>query len=339
MKKSILYFAFALLFLSCASNPIELNRNDENLNMIGGKEALLESIQYPEFALLKGIEGVVTLMAYVDTSGSVRECKVVKGNDYLNEAAISALQKQRFYPYIVNGKKRPVRVEIPISFTISKELDILEFDKKQILENAQNYLQGDILTLNTYPAKRSSGKLQDYYSEGITWWPNPSDTSLPYQIREGSINPDAFLEHRDLLLRASEYISGLTAVYLENGNTIYAERALEHVRAWFIDPKTRMQAHMKFAQAIPNRRSGRDVGIYESLALVEIIQSLNYLQDFLNESEKSKLKLWFVEFSEFLVDHSMGMSIRMRNDTYSAAWLLQITAIARYLNDKYFLEN
>ena len=74
MKKFILCFITFFLLLSCASAPLEISENDHKLRMIGGKEALLDAIVYPDFALRKGIEGIVTVLAYVDTAGNVRNC-------------------------------------------------------------------------------------------------------------------------------------------------------------------------------------------------------------------------------------------------------------------------
>lgn len=339
MKKTILYIISLLFFASCATTPLEISDNDAKLRMIGGKEALLDAIEYPEFALSKGIEAIVTVLVYVDTSGTVRDCKIVEGNEYLNNAAIVALKKQRFYPYILEGKKRPVRVAIPISFTISKDIKVKEFEAERVRTFTDHYLNEPVLTLVDFPAERSSGNRNEFYSEGKTWWPNPDDPDAAYTIREGFTNPDAFRKHAALLERVGEIIPGLTAVYRISNKNVYAEAGVKHLKAWFIDPETRMEAHMKYAQAIPNRRTGRDVGIYEALPLVEILQSIPYLEKFLTDEEKMSLISWFKDYSDFLVDDPCGMTIRTRKDTYGTAWLLQISAIARYLDDKFLMEN
>ena len=339
MKKIILCIISFFLLVSCATTTLEISENDAKLRMIGGKEALLNAIQYPEFALNNGIEGVVTVLAYVDTSGAVRECKIIKGNEFLNEAAICALEKQRFHPYILESKKRPVRVAIPISFTISKDINVNEFEKERIKVFAEYYLNEPVLTLVDFPSERSSGNKNEFYSEGRTWWPNPDNPDAAYIIREGFTNPDAFRKHAALLERAGEIIPGLTAAYLITNKDMYAEEATKHLKAWFIDPLTRMEPHMKYAQAIPNRRTGRDVGIYEALPLVEILRSIPHLEKFLTDEEIKSLRSWFEDYSDFLVDDPAGMSIRARKDTYGSAYLLQMCSIAAYLEDNFLLGN
>ena len=339
MKKIILCLIGFLLLVSCATTPLEISDNDTKLRMIGGKEALLDAIEYPKYALNKGIEGIVTILAYIDTSGSVLECKIIGGNEFLNEAAICALEKQHFHPYILEGKKCPVRVAIPISFTISKDINVYDFESERVKYYAYHYLNEPVLTLTDFPAERSSGTKHEFYSEGKTWWPNPKDPDAAYTIREGFTNPDAFRKHIALLERVGEIIPGLTAVYRITNKNVYAEAGVKHLKAWFIDPETRMEAHMKYAQAIPNRRSGRNVGIYEALPLVEILQSIPYLEKFLTDEEKMSLRSWFKDYSDFLVDDPKGMSIRTRKDTYASAYLLQMCAIARYLDDGFLLES
>ena len=338
MKKTILYILSLLILISCATAPLEISDNDAKLRMIGGKEALLNAIEYPEYALNKGIEGIVTILAYVDTSGSVLECKIIGGSEFLNEAAICALEKQRFHPYILEGKKRPVRVAIPISFTISKDIDVKDFDTERILHFAEKYINEPVIPLTEHSSDRSPGSKNDYYSEGKTWWPKPDAPDLPYMIKEGEENPEAFTVHKELLERLGEIVPGLTTTYLVSAKKGYALKAVEHLKAWFIDPETRMEAHMKYAQAIPNRRTGRDVGIYEALPLVEILRSIPYLDKFLTDEEETSLRSWFKDYSDFLIKDPNGMSIRMRKDTYSSAYLLQMCSIFGYLDDTFLVE-
>ncbi len=339
MKKTILYILSLLILISCATAPLEISDNDAKLRMIGGKEALLNAIEYPEYALNKGIEGIVTILAYVDTSGSVLECKIIGGSEFLNEAAICALEKQRFHPYILEGKKRPVRVAIPISFTISKDIDVKDFDTERILHFAEKYINEPVIPLTEHSSDRSPGSKNDYYSEGKTWWPKPDAPDLPYMIKEGEENPEAFTVHKELLERLGEIVPGLTAAYLVSAKKGYALKAVEHLKAWFIDPTTSMVPHLNYSQAIPNRTKGRAVGIIEGLPLVEIIQSLQYLGDFLSEKERNTINTWLNEYEHFLEFGDNSEYLMNRKDNYSTAWLLQLSAIAKHLDDDELMAN
>lgn len=329
-----LFLLFGLIFFfSCSSQPVLIDSSEDSLEMIGGKKALLESIVYPANALNRGIEGEVRLLAYIDTAGAVRKCKVVKGNEYLNDAAVRALKKQRFRPYSINGEKRPVQVVIPIIFTISPDLDIRKYERAYVMDKAEAYLGNPPDPITNYRCGRSPGDKHSYYSEGLFWWPQEGDTLAPYTYADEEPNPDSFREHADVLAKLGKIVPALTAAYSISGEEKYAEAAADHLRAWFIDNDTRMKPHLQYAGAIPNRTSGRDTGIYEGLHFAEVIRSLPLLENFLREDEIIKLRDWFREYTGFLLDHENGISVRDRLDVYGNAWLLQLGTAADYLDN------
>ena len=338
MKKLILcMFIPLLLLLSCATTTPQISENDHDLQMIGGKEALLNAIIYPDFALRKGIEGQVLLMAYIDTSGVVRDCEIVEGNDYLNEAAIAALKSQKFKPYYINGVKSPVRVAMPISFSINKEIDIIAIEDNRLMPSAESYLNEPILKITDISSERSPGTKQDYYSEGQTWWPVLGKPNAPYQIKENRIYPQAFLEHKNMLNKTAQNISALTSLYLITDNKLYAQKAVEHINAWFINSSTMMSPHMKHAQTIPNRNTGRASGIYESTQIIEIIRAAKRLDKYLSQNEKELFTQWLKEYSKFLIYDEFGINLRAKKNTYGMAWLAQMVTISDYLKDEYLL--
>ena len=76
--------------------------------------------QYPEIAQEAGIEGTVYVQAFIDKKGRVKEVNIVKGipNTGLNEAAMDAIRKTKFYP--AKQRERPVGVyiSIPVNFKL-----------------------------------------------------------------------------------------------------------------------------------------------------------------------------------------------------------------------------
>lgn len=67
--------------------------------------------QYPRSAAQRGIEGYVVLEFTVTTLGSVKDVKVIEAEpaNVFNQAAISAAQKFKYKPKVVNGQP----VEVP----------------------------------------------------------------------------------------------------------------------------------------------------------------------------------------------------------------------------------
>jgi len=85
------------------------------------KIPLSDLVMYPELAKEAGIEGKVYIKAYINIKGSVTSAKVLKGvpNTGLDEAALKAVKKSRWYPARQRDKKVGVWITIPIDFSLT----------------------------------------------------------------------------------------------------------------------------------------------------------------------------------------------------------------------------
>src|SRR5436305_594850 len=146
--------------------------------------------------------------------------------------------------------------------------DVAAFDKQRVINAAQQYLKEQPVTITASHSPRSAGGLHDFFSEGDYWWPNPNDPSGPYIQRDGITNPDNFVEHRRALMRFSVQVPALVAAWRLTRDERYARHAADHLRAWFLDPATRMNPNLQYAQAIHGRSTGRGIGIIDTIHLV-----------------------------------------------------------------------
>ena len=85
------------------------------------KIPLSDLIVYPELAREAGIEGKIFVRAFINTKGMVTATKIVKGlpNAGLDEAAIQAIKKSRWYPARQRDKKVGIWLTIPIDFSLT----------------------------------------------------------------------------------------------------------------------------------------------------------------------------------------------------------------------------
>jgi outer membrane biosynthesis protein TonB len=74
---------------------------------------------YPDEAMVKGIQGEVWFNVQVDETGKIVSAQTMGGDPLLIAASKQALEKSRFYPYVVNGT--PVRVEAQLGFRFTAE--------------------------------------------------------------------------------------------------------------------------------------------------------------------------------------------------------------------------
>jgi hypothetical protein len=217
--------------------------------------------------------------------------------------------------------------------------DVAQLDRTRVLHAAQADLAQAPLTITAFPAARSSGGLHDFYSEGDYWWPDPAHPGGPYIQRDGLSNPDNFVEHRRVLLRFSVQVPELVAAWKLSGDKRYAEHAAAHLRAWFIDPRTRLNPSLQYAQAIFGRSTGRGIGIIDTLHLVEVARAIEVLEtgDALSTSERDQIAQWFTDYLQWMTHSKNGQDERDAKNNHGTCWLLQVAAFAHLTGDEALL--
>ena len=86
---------------------------------IGGVQAILNLVVYPEIARRAGIEGKVYVLAYVNEVGTVTKTEIIKGiGGGCDEAAENAVKHTKFSPGKQRGKPVKVKVMVPVVFQL-----------------------------------------------------------------------------------------------------------------------------------------------------------------------------------------------------------------------------
>src|SRR6266480_6073674 len=192
------------------------------------------------------------------------------------------------------------------------DFDVAKFDRARVLKAANQYLSEKPITITASHSPRSTGGLQDFFSEGDYWWPDPQNPDGPYIQRDGMTNPDNFVEHRRALMRLSVQVPALVAAWKLTGDARYAKHAALHLRAWFLDERTRMNPNLQFAQAIHGRVTGRGTGIIDTIHLVEVARAIAVLENSgaLSANELKGIKQWFAEYLQWMTTHLYGIDER-----------------------------
>ena len=208
---------------------------------------------------------------------------------------------------------------------------VIETDEDWILSDAEVYLQEKPITVTAATCDRSLGGKNDFYSEGDYWWPNPDDPDGPYVNRDGMSNPDNFLDHRKSMRRMSIHVATLAAAYKISGEEKYAAKAVEHLKAWFVNPESMMKPNMEYSQAIKGIVPGRGVGLIDGIHLVEPARAVSVLgesKSFDDKDYKTVVK-WYAEFLEWMTTHEYGIDERDRTNNHGTCWVMQAGEYAR----------
>jgi len=95
--------------------------NEELPILIGGFKKLAEKLTYSDSARVAGIEGTVFTWFLVDTNGTVKCSRVIKGLGYgLDEAALRVVKEAKFKAVEIKGKRYEKAMILPIRFTLKK---------------------------------------------------------------------------------------------------------------------------------------------------------------------------------------------------------------------------
>ena len=115
MKSAL--FSLLLFFCVLGFNSFAQDKQPEP---IGGVEAIIKNVVYPQSAKEANIQGKVLIKAIIDEKGNVAETEVINGiQKDCDQAAVNAIKKTKFTPATKDGK--PVKAEVvsPIMFKLS----------------------------------------------------------------------------------------------------------------------------------------------------------------------------------------------------------------------------
>ena len=205
--------------------------------------------------------------------------------------------------------------------------------KQQVLKKAKWSLEQMPVTVTAQTSSRSRGGRHDFYSEGDYWWPNPANPDSPYIQKDGLTNPENFVAHRLAMIRFSEIVGNLASAYLLTNDKKYADHALLHCRAWFVDEATKMNPNLLYAQAIKGRVTGRGIGIIDAIHLMEVVKGLELIEKKYNDHDKKLLiaiRKWFSQYLDWITTHQYGKDEMNAANNHGTCWVMQVAVFAQF---------
>ena len=210
-------------------------------------------------------------------------------------------------------------------------------DGPRIFRAATAALELPPVSITEFRAALSTGGANDFYSNGDYWWPDPATPNgLPYVRRDGQTNPANFNHHRLAIRRLRDAVADLGAAFAVSRKNAYAVKAAGLLRVFFIDPATRMNPHLRFAQAIPGVSEGRGIGIIDTLHLIEIpvaIEAMSVSPAF-DVDLVAGLRDWFAAYLGWMITSQNGRDEAAEKNNHAVAYWLQVAVFARFTGDE-----
>lgn len=185
-----------------------------------------------------------------------------------------------------------------------------------------------------------SGDKHDYMSIAPYFWPNPATKDgLPYQRKDGKVNPESRDEAANDTLRArlvGATVETLALGYYFSGDEKYAEHAAKILRTWFLDPATKMTPHFRFAQAVPGVNDGRGTGILEARGLADAADAAILLagSKHWSAADQQALLAWGATYFEWLTTSKNGQDEHAAKNNHGTWYDVQAAKWALVLGRK-----
>jgi hypothetical protein len=179
-----------------------------------------------------------------------------------------------------------------------------------------------------------SGDKHDFFSLAPYWWPDPAKPNgLPYIRRDGEVNPDSRINVDDRLFdQMHTSVTTLAEAYQAMREERFAARATLLIRAWFLDPGTRMNPNLDYGQAVPGLNDGRGEGIIVTRRLAGMLAAVRLLEgsQAWSASDTAGLKQWCTAFTTWLRTSKNGRAEAAAKNNHGTWYDAQVVALLIY---------
>jgi hypothetical protein len=209
---------------------------------------------------------------------------------------------------------------------------------KQLLKDAETALSAEPVSVMLKTQVPPSGDRHDFMSLGPYWWPDSTKPNgLPYIRRDGERNPEYnTVGDNSNLDRMVGHVETLALAFTVTRDERYARKAILQLNVWFLDPATRMNPNLNFAQAIKGVNNGRGIGIIETYSFRHLIDGLLLLKqskEWTREVDRG-LNTWFGRYLQWLQESPNGKDESKEKNNHGSAYDIQLSCISLYLGQK-----
>ncbi len=183
-----------------------------------------------------------------------------------------------------------------------------------------------------------SGDKHDYYSQARYCWPDSTKPDgLPYIHRDGVTNPEIYALDRPKLSGMSSRVTTLANAWAFTRDDKYAQKAVEQLNTWFVNPDTRMNPSLEYAQVVPgeNGDRGRCYGVLDGYSFVDVVKSIALLSEFQAFIPQigTGLRNWFAAFTDWLMTSEQGKEESKVTNNHSIVYDVQLATYAAFVGD------
>jgi hypothetical protein len=128
-------------------------------------------------------------------------------------------------------------------------------------------------------------------------------------------------------------VETLALAYCLTGKDAYAQQAARFLRAWFLEPATRMNPNLNYAQGVPGVNQGRGTGIIEGRGLAQAADAAGLLAGSAAwpRADEEALKGWLGTYLDWLLTSTNGMHEAAARNNHGTFYDVQAARLALVL--------
>ncbi|MFD5079927.1 alginate lyase family protein [Streptomyces sp. NPDC058371] len=199
-------------------------------------------------------------------------------------------------------------------------------------------------TVTDKPRPAASGDLHDYLSRAPYFWASQPKTpenpqGCPYVERDGERNPEAEIgTDRVDAGNVLKSVPLLTLAWYYTNKREYGTHAARILRTWFVDPETRMNPNLDYAQGIPCKNDGRSIGIIDFAqyytANLDAMAILDTGAPGWTRGDRAGMRAWNTAYLDWLVNSAFGKQESAATNNHGTYAAMQIAGLALAVGDR-----
>lgn len=190
-----------------------------------------------------------------------------------------------------------------------------------------------------------SGYKRDYWHPAPYWWPDPkSSNGLPFVYRDGERVPGTQMYDdesnkydRTALQKMFDHTLFCALSAFITDRQEHADHGAALVKRWFIDPDSRMNPNLNYAQVKMGHKKnqGSAAGLIEFKDLYFFLDAVTLLERMgsLSSDDSNSLRTWLSDYRTWLIESSQGQAELVSKNNHGTYFDLQMIAIAAFLGD------
>jgi hypothetical protein len=208
---------------------------------------------------------------------------------------------------------------------------------EKLIERANTAIEEGSFSVMSKTQVPPSGDKHDYLSLAPYFWSDSSKANgLPWIRKDGQINPETRGVNVDYDEKNHFFrnVRILAWAHFFSGEIKYARKAEELLEVWFLNPDTKMNPNLNYAQGIPGINQGRCFGIIEFGGISGVISAIELLE--MKKALKTKtsieLRNWLSEYLDWLQTSEFGLLEKTRSNNHGTYYDGQVVNLLLFLD-------